>query len=222
MKAAVSLDGRVATRDGDAKWITGEAARERGLELREEHDAILVGIGTVLADDPKLTRRLGLNPVSGWRRIVLDSRLRTPSDAVVVQSQPTATLIAHTAKAAEEDRRRLLEAQVELVELPSDDLDRVDLEALLKRLAKSEISALLVEGGPTVHGSFVDADLVDETAFFVAPILIGGSAPASVAGRGVATLDLARRFRFEDVRHHGDDLEIRAVRPEDADVHGSD
>ena len=222
LKAAVSLDGRVATREGDSKWITGEAARKRGLELREEHDAILVGVETVLADDPRLTRRLGLNPVSGWRRIVLDSKLRTPSTAVIVQNQPEMTLIAHTVEASSEDRRRLREAGVELVELRAGDDGRVDIEAVLDHLARREVAALLVEGGPTIHGSFNDAELVDEMALFLAPFVIGGEAPPAVAGRGIATLDAAQRLRFEAIDRHGEDLEIRAVRPEDADVHGSD
>jgi len=222
LKAAVSLDGRVATREGESKWITGEAARKRGLELREEHDAILVGVETILADDPQLTRRLGLNPVSGWRRVVLDSRLRTPSDAVVVQTQPEATLIAHTSEAPVEDRRRLQDTGVELVELKAGDDERVDLGALLDHLARREVAALLVEGGPTVHGSFNDADLVDEIALFIAPFVIGGNAPAAVAGTGVATLEAAQRLCFEDIDRHGDDLEIRAVRPEEADVYGVD
>ena len=222
LKAAVSLDGRVATREGESKWITGEAARERGLELREEHDAILVGVETILADDPQLTRRLGLNPISGWRRVVLDTRLRTPSDAVVVRTQPEATVIAHTAEAGVEDRRRLREAGVELVELKADDDGRVNLGALLDHLAKREVAALLVEGGPTVHGSFNDADLVDEIILFIAPFVIGGNAPSAVAGAGVATLEAAQRLCFEDIDRHGDDLEIRAVRPEETDVHGVD
>ncbi len=222
LKAAVSLDGRVATREGDSKWITGETARNRGLELREEHDAILVGVETILADDPRLTRRLGLNPVSGWRRIVLDSRLRTPSAAEIVQNNPETTFIAHTVEATSEDRRRLREAGVELVELRAGDDGRVDIEALLDHLARREVAALLVEGGPTVHGSFNDAELVDEMALFIAPFVIGGGAPPAVAGRGIATLDAAKRLRFEAVDRHGDDLEIRAVRQEDADVHGSD
>ena len=222
LKAAVSLDGRVATREGHSQWITGEPARERGLELREEHDAILVGVETVLADDPRLTRRLGLNPVSGWRRIILDTTLRTPSDAVVVQHQPEATLIIHTAAAGVEDRRRLREAGVELVELRAGDDGRVDLGALLDYLARREVAALLVEGGPTVHGSFNDAELVDEVALFIAPLIIGGPAPAAVAGRGIASLEAAQRLCFEDIDRHGDDLEIRAVRPEDTDVHGTD
>ena len=222
LKAAVSLDGRVATREGHSKWITGEGARERSLELREEHDAILVGVETILADDPRLTRRLGLNPVSGWRRIVLDSKLRTPTDAVVVQSQPESTLIYHTAEAPVEDRRRLREAGVEMVELKADSNGRVDIEAALDHLARREIAALLVEGGPTVHGSFNDAELVDEVALFIAPFMIGGEGPSAIAGRGIATLEAAQRLVFEDIDRHGEDLEIRAVRPEEADVHGAD
>lgn len=221
-KAAVSLDGRVATREGESKWVTGEAARRRGLELREEHDAILVGVETVLADDPRLTRRLGLNPITGWRRIVLDSRLRTPSDAAVVAEDPGSTLIVHTAAASADDRRRLSGAGVELVELRAGDDGRVDLDALLDHLARREIVALLVEGGPRVHGAFHDSDLIDEIVLFTAPFLIGGPAPSMVAGRGVPTLEMARRYRFESVNRHDEDLEIRAVRPEDADVHGAD
>ena len=215
LKTAVSLDGRIATRTGQSKWITGEEARHRGLELREEHDAILVGVETVLADDPQLTRRLDLNPAGGWKRIVLDSTLRTPGDAQVVRHQPETTVIVHTAEASAEDRRRLREAGVELVELRAGDDGRIDLEALLDRLARKEVAALLVEGGPTVHGSFHDADLIDEIALFVAPFLIGGPAPATVAGRGIPTLDMARRFDFEAMERRGQDLEIRAVRLED-------
>jgi diaminohydroxyphosphoribosylaminopyrimidine deaminase/5-amino-6-(5-phosphoribosylamino)uracil reductase len=222
LKAAVSMDGKVATREGDSMWITGAEARNRGLELREEHDAILVGVETVLADDPRLTRRLGLNPTQGWRRIILDSRLRTPSEATVVQTEPETTLIAHTGEATAEDRRRLREAGVEMIELRAGDDGRVDLEALLDELGRREVAALLVEGGPTVHGSFNDAELVDEMALFMAPILIGGAAPSAVAGRGIAALDSARRFEFESIGRHGDDFEIRAVLHEDSDVHGSD
>jgi diaminohydroxyphosphoribosylaminopyrimidine deaminase/5-amino-6-(5-phosphoribosylamino)uracil reductase len=222
LKAAVSMDGKVATREGDSMWITGEAARNRGLELREEHDAILVGVETVLADDPRLTRRLGLNPVRGWRRVVLDSTLRTPTDAVVVRDEPEITLIIHTVEASADDRRRLRDAGVELVELRAGDDGRVDLEAVLDFLGRREFAALLVEGGPTIHGSFSDAGLVDEIALFMAPFLIGGAAPSAVAGRGIATLEAAQRLCFEAIDRHGDDFEIRAVRCEEADVHGAD
>jgi diaminohydroxyphosphoribosylaminopyrimidine deaminase/5-amino-6-(5-phosphoribosylamino)uracil reductase len=222
LKAAVSLDGRVATREGDSKWITGEGARERGLELREEHDAILVGVETILADNPRLTRRLGLNPVSGWRRIVLDSKLRTPTDAIIVRDQPESTLIYHTSEATVEDRRRLREAGIELIEVRTGDDGRVALGAVLDHLARREVAALLVEGGPTVHGSFNDAELIDEVALFIAPFVIGGNGPSAVAGRGIASLEAANRLVFEGIDRHGEDLEIRAVRPEEANVHGAD
>ena len=219
MKAATSLDGRIATRTGQSKWITGEAARHRGLELREEHDAILVGVDTVIADDPRLTRRLGLNPTTSWLRIVLDSRLRTPVDASVIRSHPEQTLIVHTPDAPHESRLRLAEAGVHLMEINADASARVELHQLLESLARRDIAALLVEGGATIHGSFVDAGLVDEAVFFVAPMLIGGPGPAAVAGRGVADLELAPRLQFESVNRHGNDLEIRAIRAEDGDVH---
>ncbi|HQP42427.1 MAG TPA: bifunctional diaminohydroxyphosphoribosylaminopyrimidine deaminase/5-amino-6-(5-phosphoribosylamino)uracil reductase RibD [Thermoanaerobaculales bacterium] len=221
LKAAVSLDGRIATRTGQSKWITGEAARRRSLELREEHDAVVVGVGTVLADDPQLTRRLGLNPGDTWTRVVLDSGLRTPTAAQVVWSSPEQTLIAHTPEAAPAERRRLEAAGVQLIEVAAANDGRVELHQLLEQLARRDVAALLVEGGSAVHGSFADAGLVDEAVFFVAPLLIGGSGPSAVGGRGVADLELASRLRFAGIARHGDDLELRAVRPEDEDVHGS-
>ena len=222
LKAAVSLDGRIATRTGQSKWITGEAARRRSLELREEHDAIVVGVGTVLADDPLLTRRLGLNPREGWTRVVLDSRLRTPTAAQVVQTDPEQTLVAHTPEAAPAERRRLAAAGVQLLEVAAGADGRVELHQLLEQLARREVAALLVEGGSAVHGAFADAGLVDEAIFFVAPLLIGGPGLSAVGGRGDADLELASRLRFEGIERHGNDLELRAVRPEDEDVHGSD
>jgi len=222
LKAAVSLDGRIATRTGNSKWITGEAARHRSLELREEYDAILVGVETVVADNPRLTRRLGLNQTGGWQRIVLDSRLRTPSDATVVSTDPELTLIVHTPDAPVEDRKRLRDAGVQLMESAADDSGVIELHQMLVALAQRGVAALLVEGGSRVHGSFTDADLVDEAVFFVAPILIGGAAPSAVGGTGYAELALVPRLRFESIDRHGEDLELRAVRPEGGYVHGTD
>ncbi|MGD8440078.1 MAG: bifunctional diaminohydroxyphosphoribosylaminopyrimidine deaminase/5-amino-6-(5-phosphoribosylamino)uracil reductase RibD [Holophagae bacterium] len=221
-KAAISLDGRIATRTGHSTWITGEDARQRGLELREEHDAILVGVETVIADNPRLTRRLGRNPVRGWTRVVLDATLRTPSDAIVVSDEPEITLIAHTGEATAANRSRLGSAGVELVELPADDDGRVDVTSVLDLLGERDIAALLVEGGARVHGSFFDRDLVNEIYFFIAPIVIGGPAPSAVGGRGADRLDAARRFVFEDLERRGDDLELHGVRMEDVDVHRVD
>jgi len=222
LKAGMSLDGKVATRTGASQWITGEAARHRALELREEHDAILVGVRTILADDPRLTRRLGLNPSLGWTRIVLDSTLRTPPDAVVVTTDPEQTVVVHTERADPERLARLRTTGIDLLEMPADAHGRVALEPLLDELGRRGVTALLVEGGSAVHGSFVDADLVDEAVLFVAPMLIGGDAPSVVGGVGCDALDGATRLVFEAVERIEDDLELRAARPEDDGVHGVD
>lgn len=218
-KFAVSLDGRIATRTGQSKWITGEAARRRSLELREEHDAILVGLGTVLADDPRLTRRLGLNSGSGWRRVVLDSLLQTPSTSRVVVDDPETTILVHTPAAGESDRARLEASGADLWEVRADGSGRVDLTDLLPRLLRrASIGALLVEGGAEVHGSFNDLGLTDEIVLFVAPLVFGGAAPPAVSGEGAAAIAEANRFVFEQPVSVGDDLEIHAVRSEDVDL----
>lgn len=222
LKAAMSLDGRIATRSGQSQWITGEAARLRSLELREEHDAILVGIGTVLADNPRLTRRLGLNPGLRWRRIVVDSHLRTPIASKIVESEPAMTLLVHTRAADPERRDRLQQAGVETLELASDEQGRVALPPLLEELGRREIAALLVEGGSQVHGAFVDGDLYDEVVLFVAPMIIGGGGLPAIGGTGVDELIQAPRLVLESIERRDDDLELRGVRQEDASVHGVD
>jgi diaminohydroxyphosphoribosylaminopyrimidine deaminase/5-amino-6-(5-phosphoribosylamino)uracil reductase len=222
LKAGVSLDGKVATRTGVSQWITGEAARHRALELREEHDAILVGVRTVLADNPRLTRRLGLNPGLGWTRVVLDSTLRIPPDAVVVTTDPEQTLVVHTDRADGDRVDRLRATGIDLLGLPADEHGRVALEPLLDELGRRGVTALLVEGGSAVHGSFVDSGLVDEAVLFVAPVLIGGDAPSVVGGVGCDELEDATRLVFESVERVGDDLELRAVRREGDGVHGVD
>ena len=219
LKAAVSLDGRIATRRGESQWITGESARRRGLELREEHDAILVGLGTVIADDPRLTRRLGLNRNGRWLRVVLDSRLRTPVDARLVRENPESTLLIHTDRVPAETRSALGRAGVRLLEVPGDERGRPNPAAVVSALAQEPVAALLVEGGASVHGAFVDAGLVDEVHWFVAPMVIGGrEAPCAVGGVGAGVLDEATQLVFESATRHGRDLEITAVRAEEADV----
>ncbi len=221
MKAAISLDGRIATKTGQSKWITGPEAREHGRSLRENHDAILVGVDTVIADDPQLTRRLSLNPDTRLKRIVLDSKLRTPLHSRIVGSQPELTYFAHTAEASEISRRAFEENGVSLIELPTDENRRVDLFSLMKQLGEANISALLVEGGAQVHGSFIDSDLVDEAVFYIAPMIIGGNAPSAIAGLGAGQLETAPRFFYEDIDKLGKDMMLRAIRSQDEDVHGS-
>ncbi len=183
-KWAATLDGRIASAAGQSRWITGEPARRRALELREEYDAVLVGAGTVIADDPRLTRRLGWNRTTPHWRIVLDGRLRVPEDARVFRGGGR-TLVA-TAASPDHPKARRLAARGALVwSLPSRAPGRVDLARLLRELGRGEVTGVIVEGGPETLGSFFSAALVDRVALFLAPRILGGArAPGAVGGFG--------------------------------------
>ena len=211
LKAAVTLDGKIATVGGESQWITGEAARADGHRLRDRRDAVLVGVGTVLADDPQLTVRAlprGRDPV----RIVVDSGLRTPAKARVLPARgsPARTIIA-AAKAAPARRRRLEAAGAEVWELPAAD-GRVDLPALARRLAAEKLLSVLVEGGGQVHASLLAAGLADELRLYVAPLAVGGPAPSWLGGPGVRHLADAHRLRWLGAPERlGGDLVLRAT-----------
>ncbi len=187
LKTAMTLDGKITTSTGDSQWITNEASRQRSHELRDIYDAILVGIGTVLADDPSLTARLphglGKNPL----RVILDSQARTPLQSKVVTDGQAPTIIAVTA-AAPADRVRALEAAGAEV-LQVNEGPRVDVKKLLQLLGEREISSIFVEGGAGVNGSFLQAGLVDRVYAFIAPKLVGGEkARTPVGGAGIPAL----------------------------------
>lgn len=221
LKAGASLDGRIATKSGQSQWITGGEARHRAMELREEHDAILVGIGTVLADNPRLTRRLGLSS-RPHLRVVLDSNLRTPLDSQLVTSEPETTLIVHTLGAEPERQTRFEDAGVCLLGVEADSEGRPLIGAMLDHLGSNEITSLLVEGGSKIHGAFIDAELFDELIMFIAPMVIGGTGLAAIGGRGIDALTAAPRMKFTHIARHGEDIELMATRLEDGDVHGTD
>lgn len=184
-KWAASLDGRTAAASGQSQWITGPAARRRSLALRQEYDAILVGAGTVLADDPRLTRRPARPRATPHWRIVLDGRLRVPTDARVFRGRGERLVV--TARPLSHPKAvRLLARGVRVWSLPRG-RGRVDLARLLAELARHEVSGLIVEGGAETLWSFFDARLVDRVAVFLAPRILGGArAPAGVAGKGFA------------------------------------
>jgi diaminohydroxyphosphoribosylaminopyrimidine deaminase/5-amino-6-(5-phosphoribosylamino)uracil reductase len=208
-KWAMTLDGKIATRTGDAKWISNDAARRRVHELRGRMDAVVLGIGTVLADDPLLTAR-----PPGPRtpaRVVFDSGLRLPVESRLVRSAREAPVVAVTAEKVDPDRAVALETcGVEVLHLAGPG-GRPGVMPLLAELGRRRFSNVLVEGGGTVLGSFVDARAIDEFHVWVAPKLVGGStAPSPVAGQGVATMTEAlplAEWRVEqidgDVLLHG-------------------
>lgn len=195
LKLATSLDGRIATATGESKWITGEAARLEGHRLRAAHDAVLVGIGTVLADDPELTARLPGRPVDQPLRVVLDSRLRTPATAKVSNGD---TLILTAC-----DPVAVGSAMVEQVEAQD---GRPVPGAVLATLRRKGVTSLLIEGGGQVAAAFLRAGLVDRIEWFRAPVLLGGEGRPCVAALSLAKLADAPKFRRLSVEPVGDDL----------------
>lgn len=185
-KAAMTLDGKIATSTGKSRWITSEKSRKFVHRLRSMCDGIMVGINTVLKDDPLLNARLdtegGHNPI----RIIVDSRGRLPLDAAVVKTaRQFGTVLATTALAPEGKLSSLRSRGVEVLVLP-DKEDKVDLHALMQALGQQEISILLVEGGGTLNYSLLEQNLIDKLYYFVAPLLFGGKdAPTPLEGIGI-------------------------------------
>jgi diaminohydroxyphosphoribosylaminopyrimidine deaminase/5-amino-6-(5-phosphoribosylamino)uracil reductase len=206
-KAACSLDGKIATVGGESQWLTGQAARTLGHRLRHRVDAIVVGIGTVLADDPQLTTRLPRGPGRDPIRVILDSRLRLPLTARMLHLDSAAPTWAATTNQAPPDMRRALEGTgAQILVLPGE-AGRVSLPALLAELGARHVQSLLVEGGAETLGTFFDERLVNQFYFFYAPKILGGQkAPGAVGGQGVIHLGEAHIARDLKVRRLGSDL----------------
>ena len=204
LKAAVTLDGRMATRTGDSRWITGAVARTEAHRLRDRADAVLVGIGTVLADDPQLNVRhvAGLDPV----RVVLDRTLRTPPMAKILTADGGETWLLHGASASVSRREALAERGAVLIEVPEEG-DRLATLDALRALGARDVVRLLVEGGPTVHGALLDAGQVDQAEIFIAPRIVGDArAPGLAAGEGVLRMAEAWEIDRPRVRQLGRDV----------------
>ena len=219
MKAAVSLDGKIAAATGDSKWITSPESRQNVHQLRHEHDAILVGIHTTIHDNPQLTTRLpqgGKNPI----RVILDTHLRIPLDANVVTDEASSTII-YSGNAINQQKATHLQNQpnVEVVSFPS---ESVHLKDVLTDLGRRNVMTLLVEGGATVHASFVETKTFDEIVVYMAPKVIGGKEASSfVEGRGVDLVEEATNLQFTNVEQIGQDMKITAkpIRKELEDVY---
>jgi len=201
VKFAMSLDGKIATVSGESRWITGEASRKLVHELRRRYDALMVGIETVLRDDPRLTARDGERVIKAPLRVVVDSRGRLPPSARLLR-EPGETLIA-TAGPVREELQRL---GIQVVSLPGEE-GRVDLRALLRHLGARQVTGLLAEGGGRLIASLLSLDLVDKVYAFIAPIIIGGErAPTPVAGKGIERLEQAVRLKRPRVEILGEDI----------------
>ncbi|WP_054957214.1 bifunctional diaminohydroxyphosphoribosylaminopyrimidine deaminase/5-amino-6-(5-phosphoribosylamino)uracil reductase RibD [Paenibacillus dakarensis] len=204
LKTASTLDGKIATNSGDSKWISNEAARARTHMLRHQHQAIMVGVSTVIADDPKLTTRLpvqALNPI----RIVVDSELRIPLHSRMLNDEAAPVIILTTALAPPDKRSMLEERGVEVI--PCGEGPQVDLPLAMTLLGKREISSILVEGGGRLNGSMLEARLVDRIVLFIAPKIAGGlKAPSNFMFSGVELMSDAVTLKNLEIEQVDDNV----------------
>ncbi len=206
LKMAISLDGRIATRTGDARWITGEEARRKSHELRGEYDAILVGANTVTVDNPTLTDRSGKPRRRPLARVVIDNSLKISlASNLVLTAKDLPTLVFTDSRDAEKIKHLRGEG-VEVVEIAEGGRN---LHGVLRELARRNLQSVIVEGGASVAGAFYDAKLIDKISFFIAPLVVGGSsAPPAIGGAGASILSSAMRLRDVEVINHGADFEV--------------
>ena len=203
LKLAVTLDGKIATRTGDSHWVTGEEARARVHELRHAYDAILVGAGTVAKDDPLLTDRSGLRRRRPLVRVVLDDKLgfSPTSKLATTTAEAPVVLIGRAGNRDFADKVQILS------------LDPSNLCSVLDALGRRSIQSVLVEGGASVAGSFIDARLINKVTFFIAPKIVGGNALSAVGGSGVERMIDALELQRVEVIQHGRDLEVTGYPP---------
>ena len=214
LKYAMTADGKIATKTGASKWITGEAARTYVHELRNRYAAILCGIGTVLADDPMLNCRIpgGNNPL----RVICDSKLRIPLDCQLVKTAkeiPTIVACAEAAEAGDGEVQKITEltaAGVEVLQLPVISEGSLDLSALMQILGQRKIDSVLIEGGGEINFSALKAGIVNKIYAFVAPKIFGGGSAAKfpVSGEGIAAVEEAFLFKLTQIRQFEEDLLI--------------
>ncbi len=204
VKAAQSLDGRIATRTGESKWITSDLSRSYSHRMRQYYDGIMVGVNTVLRDNPKLNAWFtDRHPV----KIIVDSELSTPQQANIF-SGPSQVIVATVAVAPgqQTENRVELAKKARVLEVKGR-AGQINLKDMLKKLAQLEITSILVEGGGTLIGSLFDEKLVDKVMFFISPKIIGGKeAPASVMGKGIAKISNAMPLERVQVRRFGQDI----------------
>ncbi|HYZ29828.1 MAG TPA: bifunctional diaminohydroxyphosphoribosylaminopyrimidine deaminase/5-amino-6-(5-phosphoribosylamino)uracil reductase RibD [Thermoleophilaceae bacterium] len=210
LKYAMTLDGKVATRTGDSKWISSELSRARAHRWRAESDAVAVGIGTALADDPLLTARID-GVARQPRRVVFDAEARLPLDSQLVRSSGEPPVILVCSRAASRTRVQALEAAGVEVVVASGENESARIQAALHELGSREIQQVLVEGGPHLAGAFLDAGEVDELRVFVAPVIAGGrDARPAVEGEGVEMIADAARALHTTVERIEDDVLVTA------------
>ena len=208
VKVAQSLDGRIATKTGDSKWITSDKSRALAHRLRQNYDAIMVGVNTILRDNPRLNAWFSKRrPV----KIIVDSQLSVPENAAIFSANTPVVIVTLSSRPGQEtENRKLLSQKAKILDV-KEKAGEVNLKDMIKKLAQLEITNILVEGGGTLIGSLFDEDLVDKILFFISPKIIGGKeAISSVMGRGISRIDKAIKLKGIKLRRLGEDFLVEA------------
>lgn len=204
LKLAASLDGKIATRTLESRWITGAESRARVHQMRHEYDAIMIGASTAIADNPLLTDRSGRTRRRSLTRVVLDGRLQLLVESKLAQTAKEAPVLLFAGDGDRAKKGALESVGIEVLQLSGRDLDSV-----LAELANRSLQSVLVEGGAELAGSLVDQELVNKVTFFISPLIIGGrDAPNAVGGTGAEKISNALRLKDIEIAHHGPDLEV--------------
>lgn len=206
LKSGISLDGKIATSTGESKWITSKESREDSQNLRNRLASIMVGVNTVIEDNPELTCRIenGRNPI----RIIVDSNLRIPLDCKLVNKKDGLTIVGTTEKADESKKQELRDLGVKVIEV-SEKAGRVDLKELVIKLGQEGIDSILIEGGGTLNFSALKEGIVDKVRFYIAPKILGGeNSKSSIAGKGFSKLDDAAILKDIIYRQIGQDIVV--------------
>jgi diaminohydroxyphosphoribosylaminopyrimidine deaminase/5-amino-6-(5-phosphoribosylamino)uracil reductase len=208
VKVAQSLDGKIATRTGDSKWITSDKSRGYAHRIRSQFDAIMVGVNTVRKDDPRLDSWFSKkHPI----KIIVDSQLSISQDANLFSGKSQVIVVTLNVRPGQEtENRKLLGAKAKILEVKEKD-GQINLNDMMKKLARMDITSILVEGGGTLVGSLFDDGLVDKVMFFVSPKIVGGKeAVSSVMGRGIERMDKAIKLKQTKLRRFGEDMLVEA------------
>ncbi|MEQ8202031.1 MAG: bifunctional diaminohydroxyphosphoribosylaminopyrimidine deaminase/5-amino-6-(5-phosphoribosylamino)uracil reductase RibD, partial [Syntrophomonadaceae bacterium] len=209
LKTAMTLDGKIAAYSGDSKWVTGDSARQQVHQLRNIHDGILVGIGTVLKDDPRLNTRLEGQDLQDPVRIIIDGRLQLPLDGNIARTaERQRTLVFGSNQAEPRTQLKLERMGLHVISLDCPP-DTVPLEKVLEILGRMEICSVLVEGGAEINGYLLEHNLVDKVYWFIAPKLIGGrGAPTPVGGQGQPLMQEAWELKSVEMQTFGSDYMV--------------
>lgn len=206
LKSGMSIDGKIATYSGESKWITSEESRKDSQNLRNRLHSIMVGVNTVIADNPELTCRI--NDEKNLIRIIVDTNLRIPLDCNVIKNKDKNTIVAAALNADENKKQMLKKLGIKVIEVPSKN-NRVDLKELVKKLGQEGIDSILIEGGGTLNFSALEEGIVDKVIFYIAPKILGGeNSKSCIAGQGFSKLNEAADLVDISYRKIGEDLVI--------------